>query len=124
MKIPEDRRRVSVFACAEADTLLYNSGRCLVRSSFPAVLVPGRGQRRRREQRLAAAYTDCGDVGQQDAGSRCSPRTGQLLVLPLCLLRLLQSQRADLDHQSIQPLQIELVGGGCSHRVAMRPQPN
>lgn len=37
------RRWVGFFAVALKLTHLCNSGRCVVRSSFPAVLVPGRG---------------------------------------------------------------------------------
>jgi hypothetical protein len=46
---------------------------------------------------------------QQSSRSRKCPSAGQLLVLHICLLRALQPDGADMDHKSVQPLQLELV---------------
>lgn len=80
----------------------------MVRDSIPAVFLRAR-LARPHEASWPSRYRTGSFFQAPSAWSRQGARTGQLLVLPLRLLRVLQPDGPDLDYQSIQPLLPQLV---------------
>lgn len=81
-------------------------GRGLVRDTIPKI---PNTRLRRRPRSDHTANSTWRTTRAQDPRSRSGARAGQLLVLPLRLLQLLQLDGSNMDHEGLQPIQSQLV---------------